>query len=188
MNEFDYTIEDYLREVIGEKYRQIAKRMLNDHFKKEIESNNPAAFYNAYSNIINKYENYPCQMAFGNGYGVCWLPGSSIVYVYGGERLRIEIDCLTMQYKSNDKLTVSDLEIIVRKVFGGINNANTRSWQVGRIKAALATLPDGVLCPADIISEPVSPVETKKKPGRPPRENVRSLVKNEKPKRIKKRF
>ena len=184
MNEFNYTIEDYLREVIGEKYLKIAKRMLNDHFKKEIESNNPAAF----SSIINKYENYPCQMAFCDGYGVCWLPGSSIVYVYGGERLRIEIDCLTMQYKSNDKLPVSDLELIVRKVFGGINNANTRSWQVGRIRAALATLPDGVLCPADVISEPVAPVETKKKPGRPPRENVRSIVKNEKPKRIKKRF
>lgn len=184
MNEFNYTIEDYLREVVGEKYLKIAKRMVNDHFKNEIESNNPAAFHR----IINKYENYPCQMAFCDGYGVCWLPGSSIVYVYGGERLRIEIDCLTMQYQSNDKLPVSDLEIIVRKVFGGINNANTRSWQVGRIKSAFASLQDGVLCPADVISEPVSQVETKKKPGRPPRENVRSLVKNEKPKRIKKRF
>ena len=184
MNNLNYTIDDYLREVIGEKYLKIAKRMLNDHFKNEIESSNPAAF----QRIINKYENYPCQMAFSNGYGVCWLPGSPVVYVYGGERFRIEIDCITMQCNASTKYIINELETIVRKVFSGFDNANTRSWQVGRIKSAFATLPDGVLCPADVISEPVAPVEHKKKPGRPPRENVRSLVKNEKPKRIKKRF
>lgn len=188
MNNFNFSIDDFLLDCVGEKNLQLAKRMVNDHFKNEVDSNDPVVISAAYSHIINKYERYPCQMAFCDGVGVCWLPGSAMVYVYFGDRCRIDIDCMTLQCKSNTKYPISELETIARKALSGINNERTRSWQVGRIQAAFASLSDGVLCPMDVISEPVAPVERKKKPGRPPRENVRSLVKNEKPKRIKKRF
>ena len=188
MNGFNYMIDDFLLECVGEKNLQIAKRMVFDHFKNEVKSNDPVVISAAYSHIVNKHERYPCQMAFCDGVGVCWVPGSSMVYVYNGERLRIDIDCMTLQCRSNTKHTISELEDMVRKAFIGIDNSCTRSWQVGRIKVAFASLSDGVLCPMDVLPESVDTPEKKKKPGRPPKENVRSMDKNDRQKRIKKRF